>query len=260
MICFSQPEEERLFNEGHSKFLELLPSLNDVLDNVFKHVVKANREGLTVFMLGRRCANDFSEILLLASNGYGFAALQILRSMFEKLVDARYLHEHPTEVDNFWDFHLVLLVKLGYATVAAKFDPEWEKSVARFKTLGKKKDRTQPRWTKLTLVDEAKHVGLGDHLQGAYYLPNAFIHNSSAELLFALEADANGRFTPLDFNNPAERRMADVAVHQGLLFLILVLQLQVEHYGWEDSAVEVQEFLNRFGAYLQSLNDQKSGK
>jgi hypothetical protein len=260
MMHFSQPDEERLFNERHSQLLELLPSLNDTLDNVFKHTVMADRQGLTVFMLGRRCANDFSEILLLASNGYGFAALQILRSMFEKLVDARYLHEHPKEVDNFWDYHLVLLVKLGYQDVAQKFDAECEKKVAKFKTSGKKRKSTQPRWTKLTLVDEAKKVGLGDHLHGAYYLPNAFIHNSSAELLFALEADKNGRFTPLDFNNPKERRMADVAVHQGLLFLILILQLEVEHYGWEDSALEVQQFLDRFGSYLQSLNERKSLK
>ena len=260
MIHFTQPEEERLFNERHSQLLELLPTLNDTLDNVFKHTVMADRAGLTVFMLGRRCANDFSEILLLGSNGYGFAALQILRSMFEKLVDARYLNKHQKEVEEFWDYHLILLVKLGYQDIAHKFDAEWEKKVAKFKTAGKKRDRTQPRWTKLTLVDEAKKVGLEDHLHGAYYLPNAFIHNSSAELLFALEPDTNGRFTPLDFNNPKERRMADVAVHQGLLFLIFILQLEVEHYGWEGSALEVQQCLDRFGPYLQSLNDRSKLK
>lgn len=258
MIHFSQPEEEQLFNERHSRLLELLPSLNDTLDNVFKHTVMADRQGLTVFMLGRRCANDFSEILLLVSNGYGFAALQILRSMFEKLVDARHLHEHPKEVDSFWEYHLVLLVKLGYQDIALKFDAEWENKVAGFKTSGRKKDRTQPRWTKLTLVDEAKQVGLGNHLHGAYYLPNAFIHNSSAELLFSLEVDTNGRFTPVDFNNPDERRMADLAVHQGLLFLILILQLEVEHYGWEDSALEAQKLLDHFGSYLQSLSERKT--
>jgi hypothetical protein len=178
--------------------------------------------------------------------------------MFEKLVDARYLHEHPKEVDSFWDYHLVLLVKLGYQDIALKFDPEWENTVARFKTLGKKRNRTQPRWTKLTLVEEAKQVRLGDHLHGAYYLPNAFIHNSSAELLFSLEADTNGRFTPLDFNNPDERRMADVAINQGLLFLILILQLEVTHYGWEDSALQVQELLDRIGSYLRAVNERKA--
>jgi hypothetical protein len=36
--------------------------------------VTAHREGLTVFMLGRRCSNVLAEIFLLPSNGYGFAA------------------------------------------------------------------------------------------------------------------------------------------------------------------------------------------
>jgi len=73
-----------LFSERNEKLLQLLPTLNDVLDNVFSHTVMGDRQGLTVFMLRRRCSNDFAEILLLASNGYGFAALQVLRSMFEK--------------------------------------------------------------------------------------------------------------------------------------------------------------------------------
>ncbi len=54
--------------------------------------------------------------------------------------------------------------------------------------------------------------------------------------------------------------MADVAVHLGLLFLILILQLEVEHYGWGDSALEVQQFLDRRGSYMQSLNERKSSK
>jgi hypothetical protein len=251
MIYFYQPDEERLFNERHSKFLELLPDLNDTIDHVFKHTVMADRAGLTVFMLGRRCANDFSEILLLASNSYGFASLQLLRGMFEKLVDARYLHEHPEEVDNFWDYHLVLLAKLGYENIAAKFDTDWKTTVAKFQP---KKKGFRPRWNKLTLVEEAKQVGFGDHLHGAYYLPNAFIHNSAAEILFALEADENGRFTPQDFNNPDERRMADVALQQALFFLIETLKLQIGHYGWQDSAPLIENFFSDYAAYLKSLN------
>lgn len=171
--------------------------------------------------------------------------------MFEKLVDALYLHEHPDEVDSFWDYHLVLLVKLGYEGIAAKFDPEWDKKVAGFKTKG---SRMQPRWNKLTLVDEAKKVGLGDHLQGAYYLPNAFIHNSAAEILFALEAAENGRFTPKDFNNPDERRMADVALQQGLFFLTSILELEIKHYVWEDSAPAFEKFFSTYKAYLKNIN------
>ena len=172
--------------------------------------------------------------------------------MFEKLVDARYLHEHPEEVDSFWDYHLVLLAKLGYENIVAKFNPDWNTTVAKFKQPKRKGFR--PRWNKLTLVEEAKRVGFEDHLHGAYYLPNAFIHNSAAEILFALEADENGRFTPKDFNNPDERRMAVVALQQALFFLIEMLKLQIEHYGWQDSAPLLDNFFRDYETYLRSVN------
>jgi len=95
---FSQPTEEYSFSERNAKLLTLLPNLNNAMDHVLSHSVVADRKGLTIFMLARRCRNDFEEILLLASNGHGFAALGILRSMFEKLVDASYLHKHPEEL------------------------------------------------------------------------------------------------------------------------------------------------------------------
>ena len=209
---FSQPAEEYLFSERNSDLLTLLPPLNDALDHVLSHTVVADREGLTIFMLARRCSTDFEEILLLASNSHGFAALGILRGMFEKLVDAIYLHLHPEQVEAFWDYHLVQLEKLDYADIAERFDPDWQSVVEQFKPGGKRTTRTQPRWAKGNLVKMANDVGLGIHLKHAYYLPNFFIHNSAAEIMFALKEDDNGRVTPVDLNNPKERKMADLAV------------------------------------------------
>lgn len=245
---FSQPSEEHSFSERNARLLSLLPALNDALDHVFSHTVTGNRQGLTIFMLGRKCSNDFAEILLLASNGYGFAALQVLRSMFEKLVDATYLHKHQSEVDAFWNYYLVNLEKLNYEDIADKTDPNWRAIAAKFKTLGKKGARTQPRWSKENLVKMAKDQGFEDHLKHAYYLPNLFIHNSPAEIMFALEQDKNGKLTPVDFNNPAERSYADIATLQAFLLLLKTLELQIEHYGWDDSMGLVQEF----GSYLST--------
>jgi len=250
-VNFSQPDEERLFSERNAELLSLLPDLNDAMDSVLRHTVKADRQGLTVFMLGRRCSNDFAEILRLASNGYGFAALSVLRSMFEKLVDATYLHKHPEEVDAFWDYHFVQLEKLGYADIAKKFDPNWEAIAGQFKRKGKKGLHTQPRWAKNSLVKIAKGVGLGDHLKHAYYLPNLFIHNSVAEIIFGLQEDQNGRFTPVDSNNPKERRMADIAVVQAIFLLLSMLELAIEHYDWDDSTSLVQNCVDSFGKYFQ---------
>lgn len=231
---FSQPSEEYSFSERNAQLLSLLPALNDALDHVLSHSVTANREGLTIFMLGRRCSNDFEEILLLASNGHGFAALQVLRSMFEKLVDATYLHDHPSEVEAFWNYYFIQLEKLNYEDLADKTDPDWRTIADKFRSRGKKGTRTQPRWAKDNLVKMANDVGLGTNLKHAYYLPNLFIHNSVAEIMFSLEQDPNGKITPVDSNNPKARRMADMAVIHAFLLLLKSLELQIEHYGWND--------------------------
>ena len=253
VLHFSQPSEEYSFSERNARLLSLLPALNDALDSVFSNTVIPDRESLTVFMLGRRCANDFEEILLLASNGHGFAALQILRSMFEKLVDSCYLHKHPAEVDAFWDYYFVQIEKLNYQDIADKTNPNWRTIAAKFKSKGKKGTRTQPRWAKDNLVKMAKDQGLENSLKHAYYLPNLFIHNSVAEIMFALEQDQNGKFTPVDFNNPKERRMADIAIIHAFLLLLKTLELQIEHYGWDDSKALVQSFVNQFGSYLDTV-------
>src|SRR3984893_14028869 len=250
---FSQPSEEHLFSERNAQLLSIVHALNDAQDSVFSLTVTANREGLTVFMLGRRCSSDFEEILLRASNGHGFAPLQVLRSMFEKLVDATYLHKHPSEVDAFWNYYFVQLEKLNYEDIADKTDPNWRTIADKFRSKGKKGSRTQPRWAKVDLVKMAKDVGLGEHLKHAYYLPNLFIHNSVAEIMFSIEQDQNGRITPVDTNNPKARRMADMAVVQAFLLLLKTLELQIEHYGWADSKELVQGCSDQFGSYLGTV-------
>ena len=249
---FSQPSEEYLFSENNALLLSLMPALNDALDSVFRHTVTADREGLTVFMLGRLCSTDFEEILLLASNGYGFAALQVLRSMFEKLVDATYLHKHPSEVDAFWNYHFVQLEKLNYEDIADKTNPNWRTIADRFRSKGKKGTRTQARWAKDNLVKMAKDVGLGTNLKHAYYLPNLFIHNSVAEIMFSVEQDQNGKLTPVELNNPKARTMAHMAVVQAFLLLLKTLELQIEHYEWNDSKTLVQKCVDQFVSYLDT--------
>jgi hypothetical protein len=251
LFSFEQTEQVKLFNKRNGKVLNLLPKFNNAQYTVFNHPVMGDRQGLTVFLLGRLCAKDFSEILLLSSNGYGFAALQILRSLFEKLVDALHLHANPTEVDAFWDYYLIQLEKMGFAETANKLDPDWQTTAEKFKKKTKKGTRTQARWTETDLVQAAKKVGLGDNLREAYYLPNLFIHNSSAEVMFSLKPEPDGSLTPVDYNSPEERSMADVAFLYAFFFLLKVLELEVEHYGWTGDEAIVQDCIDEFGKRLK---------
>src|SRR5262249_53681654 len=68
-----------------------------------------------VITLGKVCWEDFSEIMVCCGNGYGLAGMKLLRGLYERAVTLRYLHEHPEEVENFWDFHHVTQRRLMFA-------------------------------------------------------------------------------------------------------------------------------------------------
>lgn len=60
-----------------------------------------------IFYLGRLCAEEFNEILLLAGNGYGIGAFKLLRGMYERSVTAYRLHLHPELIDDFLEYYWV---------------------------------------------------------------------------------------------------------------------------------------------------------
>ncbi len=245
---FQQQKEIELFSKRNQKLLWQLDSLNDALDHVFSHTPIADKEHITIFMLGRRCANDFAEICLLGSNGFGFAAMMILRSMFEKLVDATYLHLNPTEIDSFWDYNFVALKKLGFEDIAKERDSDWEKKVNSFRG---NSGRLQPRWTKADLVSVAKKVGLEKYLRQAYYVPNSFIHSSVEEIYMCLKKEEDDSITLIDFENETERSFADIALGYSWALIIRVMKLEIEHYNWTDSEAVFQKCFDSYMEYVK---------
>src|SRR5437764_656829 len=155
---FGQPEERLFFSEQFPGFINLLSNMGEALNAVFRRSVPANPSGITIFMLGKLCVDDFNEILLLCANGFGFGAMKILRGMFEKLVDARYLNLHPEEIEKFWNFHIVKLRKLKLEDVMKKTSPDWERIIDSFRTIKKKSGtlKLQQNWTVKDFVTRAE--------------------------------------------------------------------------------------------------------
>ena len=115
-ITFGRPTEQRRFAESHSLFFELFPNLQAAMKAVFiREITSRSRADFVVFYLGRLCAEDFNEILLLCGNGYGTGALKLLRGMYERVVTGRHLHAHPEEVDDFLNFYWVNAFRLARA-------------------------------------------------------------------------------------------------------------------------------------------------
>lgn len=94
---------QKEFRRRHKEFIECFPRLDKAIRVAFDRKNQAANltDGL-VFDLSLESINRFSEIGLLCGNGQGNASFIILRSMFEYLVTARYLHIHPEKKSRFY--------------------------------------------------------------------------------------------------------------------------------------------------------------
>src|SRR5260370_34108500 len=106
-------ECEEIFSLVHKIFIRTLVSPSPEEEQRIEHLpddsapakeffnkVMAER---SVFYLGRIAADDFSELLTLAGNGYGLGALKSLRSVYEHTVSAELIAKNPSESENFAD-------------------------------------------------------------------------------------------------------------------------------------------------------------
>ena len=110
---FGFPDEWLDFESRNALFLERFPRLEQALIVAFiRRSTFSEPIDQFVFMYGRTCLEDFFESLFCCGNGYGHAAQKLLRGLYERAVTLRYLHEHPSELDDFLDFHWINQRKL----------------------------------------------------------------------------------------------------------------------------------------------------
>src|SRR5450631_785361 len=111
-IC-GYPDQWKAFQQRNPKFLARFENLKNALNLTFARTVDSDSpEERVVFVLGRLCVEDFFEIMQLAGNGYGYGALRLLRSLFERAVTMAFLSENPTQVDAYLNYHAVAKYKL----------------------------------------------------------------------------------------------------------------------------------------------------
>lgn len=169
---FGVPSEWERFVKEHPVVAQKLGPLHATITKVFirQGVAQTNADS-TIFFLGRLCAEDFSEILLMCGNGYGFGAMRLLRSMYERVVTLAYLAKHPTEVKDFLDYQMVVERKVLNQMKKAHGATEVEKSFGKqamdqiendFKKVRNRftsGGRVQLTWTKKTMEELARAAG-----------------------------------------------------------------------------------------------------
>lgn len=240
------PAEWQDFEARHRMFLERYSHLREALDTAFlRTLTRSEPIEKFVFGYGRLCCEDFSEVFLLCANGYGVGALKLLRTLYEHAVTLRYLHEHPEDLDNFWDFSYVAEHKVLKPIIETFGERAFENTPIRPTEVEERfqsvKDRfmiTDCRkcetkrlnhtWSKLDFATMAKRSGrLGTLIVPAYYTPLIHAHSNVASLTSRLAPLEGGGFT---FVPTAQRREADSVLVTAHNVILHVLEVQEERF------------------------------
>ncbi len=246
-IVFGIPGEWPAFQQRYPLFIERFANLEAALGLVLVREAETSEPNDRVlFFLGRVCAEEFFEILLLCGNGYGIAGLRILRGMYERVVTSVYLHLHPEETDNFLDYHWVQQHRLTEAILRTfgesalpkqtieEVESNYDRVRDRFMVTDCKKcgtKRLNHTWSKLDFLSMARAVGtVGEFIVPAYYLPTRQAHSTVASILSRLERPpARG----LIFDPGPQVEQAWMALSMAHNLLLKELELQREHFKLE---------------------------
>lgn len=235
---------------------------------------------LACFILARTAVDDYSEILTLASNGFGVGALKLLRGMYERVVTSAYVSLYPEVsralVDDAWIQYWKIWKR------AVGLNPNLANAIAQndIDNLKTKADEARVRyresfckecnqliqmsaWTKVDLNTMAQKVDsrlteLGlphSSLSGLYLM--CYLEPTVTE--HATGASINDKFALVDglwtykMDTSKERRHGVVFGH---LLLLLMLQRQDQHFGYG-----LEEVLRpRFEAYEAVWSVGTNGK
>jgi hypothetical protein len=230
-VCdFGISSEMEAFSFRNQSTLDLFDKFNVILNDVLGQISPKNYEELIVSMLGRICARHHNAILLLCSNGFGFDSMRILRSMFEKVVDAYYLDKNPGETDDFFDFYILQLKKIGLDDIADQAMGNNQSILDKFKHRSRP-NQTRMNWSKKSLKQKAEAVGVDDFLLNfAYNIPNLFVHSSMKEILSSLIYEENGSVTPVEGKSSQEDTFIDLSFHLSGHLMVEMLKLQIARF------------------------------
>lgn len=247
-------EEQTRFNEEHWLFLDKVSNLTNARNAGFARDVEppSSLVDKLVFSLGLNCSDDFDEIFLLCGNGYGVGGQKILRGMYERAVTAWYLHRHPEEAENFFDFGAVYsyrskkklediygkkffdsnpVSRENFARVEKEYNKVKDKFTVPQHKKGKK-PRLYHTWNKLGFASMAKEVPeLRDPflIFIAYDEPTQQIH-ATLEAIRTKTMESSTGEGVFGRNIEQERATLKRTLHVSHLILLSVLQLQYQHF------------------------------
>jgi Family of unknown function (DUF5677) len=249
------PDAVAAFEQRHPQWPAVMARLEAVINLAFTgtHGMKTPLEKFVCFY-GRLVTEDFMELFLMAVNGYGFAAMKLLRSMYEHAVTLRYLHDHPGELQAFINFDRVQQYKLtkqitdtfGQDALSPEIVAATERDYAVVKNdfmvkSCKSKTCNEQRvghtWSKLDFASMAKRAGaIGSVIVPNYFVPLRHAHSTFRAMTERLEMNDG----EMGFRRESQPKAADQALMAAHNCLLLALEVQKEQFNFPGLEESIQ--------------------
>jgi hypothetical protein len=265
------PDQWKGFQQRNHEFLERLENVQVALNLTFLRTFSSKGpEDRTIFTIGRLCSEEFYEITLLAANGYGFGALRLLRSLYERAVTMAFLSDNPNEVDSFLNYHAVAQHKLmrvmqdsfGIEVLPAEVVEKTERDYAGVKADYQVTDcpkcgtkRVNHTWHKLDVVSMAKKTIFGPLIVPGYYYPMSHVHSTVHALLSRLETVGGG----LGFRPDLQPEEADKALITAHNIVLGVIETQKKFFHLDQLETPLQTCLQDFKDIWKESKDASCG-
>jgi len=250
---YGYPHEWAAFSQSHQEFLKRFQNIEKAIRVAFQRIHQTTQPlEKTIYFQGRLIVEDFMEILLLSGNGYGIGAQKLVRGMYERAVSARYLMNHPDEVDNFLDFHRVADYRflaaiersmgsdVFSAEQAAKIRSDYESVKEQFAVSDCKNcgtTRMNHTWSKVDIVSMARKTkNLWPFILPGYYMPMREAHSTVGAIFSRIDPESAARGEGLIFDGELQRDRAHMALFTAHMILLDALELQREFFGIEELA------------------------
>lgn len=242
------PDAATAFEQRHPAFNERMGNFERAITIAFVRTQNMTSPAdRFVYFFGTLIAEDFMEIFLVSVNGYGAAAMKLLRTMYEQTVTLRYLNDHPDEVQDFLDFNAVQLQKLikpieetfGTKVLSDELKEEQRKKFEAVKNRFMVKScksktcdemRLSHTWSKLDFVSMGKKAGhIGTLIVPGYFIPLRHAHPTLGSLSGRVEIVGDR----MEFKSEHQPDMADQALMTAHNCVLIALEIQAERFNIE---------------------------
>lgn len=254
------------FIAEHPVFSEKLTPLSETISKIFvREGFPAHAADTLVFFLGRKCCEEFFEIVLLAANGYSVGPMKLLRSLYENAVTLAYLTKHADEVETFLAFHPVHVKRAHNkfkelfgdevykantpAEVIKLTEEEYAKVRDTFFTSSCNKCKAkgiQPSWTRKSIEELAEIAGREYKVlyMDCYFFPMLQLHTTPQSIMEQIQT-VDGKLT---FNPGSGKQLIDSALSAAHQLIVQVLFTQSDHFklGLDE------ELILRFEEFMES--------